>query len=118
MSSPDPYEARLTALEEKLSRVAEAAEAARTDAAAARILAAGAHGDVADFKAVQQRHTQVINGWGEQLNARLNGVSTRIDGLETEMREGFSTLATGMAQITALLKGQDEPGDDSAAGQS
>lgn len=27
----------------------------------------------------------------------------RIDGLEQEVREGFSVLGTGMAQITALL---------------
>lgn len=27
----------------------------------------------------------------------------RIDGLEREVREGFSVLGTGMAQITALL---------------
>jgi flagellar capping protein FliD len=64
-------------------------------------------------------HTQVINGWGEQLNGRIDRLDTRMDrldarmdGLEREVRDGFSTMATGLAQITALLKGDAAPGRD------
>jgi uncharacterized coiled-coil DUF342 family protein len=96
----------------------------RSDAAAARVLAAGADRDVSEVRAELRAHTQGLNAlretqleqsraFGEQRQ-EINGLrhemregftsqGRRIDALEREMRGGFATMATGMAQITALL---------------
>ena len=72
-----------------------------------RKLAAGAHEDAGTALTVQRQQARVVNAWGEQLNARLNEMDTRLtarlDSLETEMRSGFGTLTHGMTQIKNLL---------------
>ncbi len=89
----------------------------RSDAAAARVLAAGADRDVSEVRAELRAHTQGLNAVREtqlEQGQEINGLrqemregftlqSRRIDELEREMRGGFATMATGMAQITALL---------------
>jgi len=69
--------------------------------------------DVAELSLKLDGHIKVLNALretqlehGEKLrehDARFDRLEIRFDGLEREMRNGFSTLAVGMAQITALL---------------
>jgi chromosome segregation ATPase len=127
---PDPddaFEARLVVLEREIARLREQAilissdaTAARLDAAAARVLAAGADRDVSEVRAELRAHIQALNALREtQLEqtremregfaeVRKDLTETRKDLTEmrgdlAEMREGFAQQATGMAQITALL---------------
>jgi hypothetical protein len=85
-------ETRLTIVERDVAELREQLAVASSDAAAARTLAAGADHDVSEVRAELRAHTQAINALRE----------TQLE-QGREMRESFSTLATGMAQITALL---------------
>jgi hypothetical protein len=85
-------ETRVTSLEHEVVRL-------REDAASARALAALADRDVAEFRTQLRGHHHVLSALREtQLEQ-----GQKIDEQGREMREGFATLATGMAQITALL---------------
>ena len=98
-----------------MARLVEQVAATRADAAAARVLAGAADRDVAAFGAKLDAHTQVLTALretqlehGEKLrehDERFDRLERRFDGLERDVREGFATLGTGMAQITALLTG-------------
>jgi hypothetical protein len=80
----------------------------RVDATAARVLASAADRDVAEFRTANKGHTSVLNS----LRQTQLEHDARFDQLEARMTEGFSTLAVGQAQITALLKfaiGRAEP---------
>ena len=99
-------------------------------------LASGASKDVGDVQALQRAHTKSIEALQESMVERFAKVDERFakvderfdkleadlraeirngdDSLRAEMREGFSKVGVGMAQITALLNiaiGQsgDEP---------
>jgi hypothetical protein len=85
-------ETRVASLEHDVVRL-------REDAASARALAALADRDVAEFRTQLRGHHQVLSALREtQLEQ-----GQKIEEQGREMREGFSTLATGMAQITTLL---------------
>lgn len=102
----DDVETRVAVLEREVARLREQialvssdAATARVDAAAARVLASGADRDVSEIRDGLRAHTQSLNALREtQLEQ-----GQKIDKLDREMREGFATMATGMAQITALL---------------
>ncbi len=102
----DDIETRLASVERDVARLREQVALANSDAAAARLLAAGADRDVSEVRAELRAHTQGLNALREtQLEQGREITSLRQDVAEQgrEMREGFATLATGMAQITALL---------------
>jgi chromosome segregation ATPase len=95
---------------ERVSRLEQSVAEARKDAAAARILAGGADRDVSEMRTELRAHTKTLNALretqveqGRELRQGFAGVDERVDNLETELREGFSTMSVGMAQITALL---------------
>ncbi|MGH3935080.1 MAG: hypothetical protein ACRDS1_08915 [Pseudonocardiaceae bacterium] len=91
-SAADDIEIRLVTVERDVAELREQLALTRSDAAAARTLAAGADHDVSEVRAELRAHTQALNALREvQLEQGR------------EMRKGFSTLTTGMAQITALL---------------
>lgn len=95
----DDIEIRLATVEQDVAEPREQLALASSDAAAARTLAAGADHDVSEVRAELRAHTQALNALREtQLEH-----GRRLDEHGREMREGFSTLATGMAQITALI---------------
>jgi hypothetical protein len=95
----DDVEARVSSLEREVARLREQVVLANSDAAAARVLAAGADRDVSEVRAELRAHTHALNALREtQLELRETQVE---QGRET--REGFATVGTGMAQITALL---------------
>jgi hypothetical protein len=93
---PDPEEIdqRLTILEEDVRRLRDdsrSATVARSDAAAARTLAAGAYEEVGHTKL--DAHTRTLNALrADQLD------------LKAHVDEGFAKVNTGIAQIAALLR--------------
>ncbi|MGH3771391.1 MAG: hypothetical protein ACRDRW_08355 [Pseudonocardiaceae bacterium] len=116
-ASADDIETRLAIVERDVAQLREQAALASSDAAAARVLAAGADHDVSEVRAELRAHTSALNalretqleqcremreGFDEQ-GRRIDEQGQRIDEQGREMREGFATLATGMAQITVLL---------------
>ncbi len=103
MPVPDnDLETRVASLEHEVGRL-------REDAASARALAALADRDVAEFRTQMRAHHQVLSALREtQLEQ-----GHKIEKQGREMREGFSTLATGMAQITALLTIAESENDGS-----
>jgi len=71
-----------------------------------RFLATKAEKDASDCKAVLIGHTGVLNAIREDQvdqGRKLANLDVRLAKVEGEMRTGFSTLAAGQAQITALL---------------
>ena len=95
VADSDDIETRLAIVERDVARLREQAALTSSDAAAARVLAAGADRDVSEVRA----HTQGLNALRETQLEQGREMAE----LGREMREGFATLATGMAQITALL---------------
>ncbi len=116
----DDFKARLAILEREVARLREQsilissdATGARVDAAAARVLAAGADRDVSEVRAELRAHIQALNALREtqleQAREMREGFAEMREGF-AEMREGFAktwegfaTQAIGMAEITALL---------------
>jgi hypothetical protein len=129
MSEPDEIHHRVTRLEHQMIKVQQ-------DASAARVLAGAVDRDVSEFRAVLQGHTKVLNALRKdqiegfaRLDGRLSGVDGRLNGvdgrfdklegrfneLEAEMRNGFTTVNLGMAQITALLTTVIDKSDDAGS---
>ena len=112
----DDVEARFTRIEHEVAQLREQVALTRSDAAAARVLAAGADRDVSEVRAELRAHTQCLNALREtQLELRETQLEQgrAIDELRQEMRGGFATMATGMAQITTLLTEISGPEHDS-----
>jgi hypothetical protein len=113
MSDDNEFAARLDAVERDVAAARSDAAAARTDAAAARELASGAYEDLSRVQLALNAHFHVLNALREtqldhgrrldSLEGRFDRLEGRFDRLESEMREGFSVLNLGMAQITAML---------------
>ncbi|MGH3811799.1 MAG: hypothetical protein ACRDUV_05005 [Pseudonocardiaceae bacterium] len=98
----DDLESRFTRLEREVVRL-------REETAAARALAALADRDVAEIRTELRGHHQVLNA----LRETQLGQGQKIDEQGREMRVGFATLGTGMAQNTSLLTkitGQERDG--------
>jgi len=132
----DDLETRVTILEREVARLREQNALSSSDATAARVLAAGADHDVSEVRAELRAHTQALNALREtqleqgrkldehsqilnEHSQKLDGHSQKLDGhgraivsLDQKMSEGFTTLHTGMAQITALLTKITNSGQD------
>ena len=66
MAAPDDdFMTRLTSLEREVARLREQAVLTSTDAAATRVLAAGADRDVSEVRAELRAHTQGLNALRE-----------------------------------------------------
>ncbi|MCP2164572.1 hypothetical protein [Goodfellowiella coeruleoviolacea] len=112
----DDLARRVTLLEEQMRQVRHdlrEAVVTKSDVAAARTLASGAHEDVADVRDRLIAHTKTLNALREtqvehgqtlaEHGKRLTSLETKLDALETKVDNGFATLGAGMTQITALL---------------
>ncbi|WP_037321434.1 hypothetical protein [Amycolatopsis orientalis] len=80
---------RVARLERQVADLAERS----ADAAASRVLAAGADRDVAEVRAELRAHTGTLNALREDQND-----------LRDEMRRGFATVNTSLQQIVTLLE--------------
>ena len=117
MATPEDIESRLSALERGVAQLREQQGLSASDAAAARVLAAGADHDVSEVRAELRAHTSALNALREtqleqgrrldRVDGRLDRMDDRFDGLETRMTDGFATVGAGMTQIVALLEGLD-----------
>lgn len=106
----DDIETRLATVERNVAQLREQLAITNSDAAAARMLAAGADHDVSEVRAELRAHTQALNALretqreqGRMIDEQGREMRAGFARQEGEMREGFAKLATGMAQITALL---------------
>lgn len=121
--SDNDLETRVGTLEREVARLREQGVLTSSDAAAARVLAAGADHDVSEVRAELRAHTQALNALretqleqgrtlaehGEAINSiqqELTEHRQAIVSLDQKMSAGFATLNTGMAQIAALLNGK------------
>ena len=108
MGTPEDIESRLSAVERGVAQLRAQQELTASDAAAARVLAAGADHDVSEVRAELRAHTGALNALREtqlEQGRRLDGMDGRFDGIETRMADGFATVGAGMAQIVTLLEG-------------
>ena len=111
MGTPEDIESRLSAVERGVAQLRAQQELTASDAAAARVLAAGADHDVSEVRAELRAHTGALNALREtqlEQGRRLAGIEGRFDGIETRMADGFATVGAGMAQIVTLLEGLDD----------
>ena len=118
---PD-HETRITRLEVRMTEVAKDAAVARSDAAAARHLAATNDRDYADLALKIDANRQAINALGVQTRERFDQVDTRFERLEAKvdelrtghddlraaMRHGFDQSAAGFARIAELITARDD----------
>ena len=110
MTNPGDVERRLSSLEREVAQLREKMALAGTDAAAARVLAAGADRDVSEVRAELRAHTQALNALREtQLELRETQLEqgTALWALQQRVTEGFATMHTGMSQIVSLLEGRN-----------
>lgn len=110
MANGPDLEARVTALETQMAQVA-------ADASAARHLAAANDRDLSSLSAKVDAHRAAINALGVQTADRFDRMDRRIDGLESEMRAGFTDVrgkldqtTAGLQQIISLLTDDDGTG--------
>ena len=125
MATPEDMESRLSAVERGVAQLRAQQGLTASDAAAARVLAAGADHDVSEVRAELRAHTSALNalretqleqgrrldrmdGRFDRMDGRFDGMDGRLDALETRMADGFATVGAGMAQIVTLLEGLDD----------
>jgi hypothetical protein len=110
MTQPPDLEARVAALEARVSDLDERVRHGVQDAAAARILAGGADRDVtemvAEIRGFREHNTRVLNAMREDLG----DLRSRLDDGLTEMRDGLTETRNGFTEIRGRL-------DAAAAGQ-
>ena len=117
---PDDIESRLSAVEREVAQLRSQVAITASDAAAARVLAAGADRDVSEVRAELRAHTQALNALretqleqgqmlaeqGQMLAEHGRAVAEQgqaILNLDHKMTDGFTPLRVGMEQIHALL---------------
>ena len=125
MATPEDIESRLSAVERGVAELRAQQGLTASDAAAARVLAAGADHDVSEVRAELRAHTSALNalretqleqgrrldrmdGRFDRMDGRFDGMDGRLDALEARMADGFATVGAGMAQIVTLLEGLDD----------
>jgi hypothetical protein len=105
--SGNDLETRVAILEREVARLREQAVLTSSDAAAARVLAAGADHDVSEVRSELRAHTQALNALREtqlEQGEVISSLKQDVVNLDQKMSAGFATLNTGMTKITALLE--------------
>lgn len=110
MTQPPDLEARVAALETKVSELDQRVRHSEQDAAAARVLAGGADRDVSEMRAeireFRDANTRTLNALRQDMVegfARVDEQFGHVDDGFTEMRGKFDGLAAGLQQITGML---------------
>jgi chromosome segregation ATPase len=117
MTQPPDLEARVAALETKVSDLDQRVRHSVQDAAAARVLAGAADRDVSEMRAeirdFRDANNRTLNALRQdmvdlrqdinQRFARVDERFARVDDGFTEMRGKFDGVAAGLQQITGML---------------
>lgn len=119
MSVPPELEGRVTALEAQVRELTERVQRSEQDSSAARVLASGAYGDVAELRTD-------IREFRDSNNRTLNAMREDLTDLRSQMSDGFIEIrgrldatAAGMQVITDMLTTLiDRDAADSDAGDS
>jgi chromosome segregation ATPase len=113
--SDNNLENRVGILEREVARLREQTALTSSDAAAARVLAAGSDHDVSEVRSELRAHTRALNALREtqlEQGEAINSLKQEMNSLKQEMSAGFAAINSGMAQITALLNGNADPAKD------
>ncbi len=103
--SPDDIETRVTILEREVVRLRDQVALTSSEAAAARVLAAGADHDVSEVRAELRAHTQALNALREtqlEQGRAIAGLDQRVAGLERKVA-GLDQRVTSLDQKIAGL---------------
>jgi hypothetical protein len=114
MSEPSrSVEARLAALETRVSELAQQVQRSAQDAAAARVLAGGADRDVDQVRSEIRDFRQATNSSFNALREDITDLRTHVDNGFTQMRGKLDATAAGQQQIVDLLTTLigDQPND-------
>ena len=105
MATPEDIESRLSAVERGVAQLREQQGLIASDAAAARVLAAGADHDVSEVRAELRAHTSALNALREtqleqgrrfdRMDARFDGMDGRFDGMDGRL-DGMGGRLDGM----------------------
>ena len=106
-ASHDNFETRLASLEREVAQLREQVALSSANAEAARVPVAGAGHDVAEVRAGLRAHTLALNALRETQLEQGEEIREQ----SREMRQGFTTLVTGMAHITTLLTQSGGPAE-------
>ncbi len=110
MGEPSDIEARVSALEVRIERVA-------ADASAARHLAAAQDRDLADLGVKVDANRKAINALGVQTAERFDRLEGRFDRLEQEVHTGFARVDEKFEQVDRGFAEMRGRFDQTAAGQ-
>jgi hypothetical protein len=94
MGSGENFEQRITAVEHEVAL-------ARSEAAAARALAAGADRDVADYRAEMRAHTRALAALRQTQIDHYAEHKADLNELRVQTGRGFSEIKAGQAEIKA-----------------
>ena len=107
MPPEDDIPERVTALETEVGRMREEITVVRTDAAAARVLAAGADHAVSEVRAELRAHTRSISALREDqvaLRQEMQRGFARVDQNFAQVERQFATVHAGLQQIVGLIE--------------
>jgi uncharacterized coiled-coil protein SlyX len=109
------HDRRLSKMEFEMGGVRKLVRKTSEDVADIKITLT-AHSDIlAEHTAVLDAHTAKLHAHTKSMEALQESMVERFDKVDQKMREGFSKMAVGMAQMTAMLTiamGQSEKPDD------
>lgn len=112
MTQPPNLEARMAALEARVTDLDQRVRRSEQDAAAARVLAGGADRDVAEMRGeireFRDQNTRVLNA----MRQDLTDLGSRVDAGFTEVRGRLDAAAAGQQQIVGLLNTLITRGED------
>ncbi len=100
----DDLEPRVAALEDDVAELRERMDQSSADAAAARVLAAGADEDVSEVRSELRSHNRTLNALRQtQLDQgrRMDAGFARVD---RQLAEVGATMGAGLAVITGMLE--------------
>jgi methyl-accepting chemotaxis protein len=105
MAHPADCEARLSALETRVSELAERVQHSEQDAAAARVLAGGADRDVEQIRGEIRDFRQATTSSFNAMREDLTDLREDLNDLRKRVESGFAQVDRGFAEVRGRLDG-------------
>lgn len=105
MAQPPDFEARLSALETRVSELAERVQHSEQDAAAARVLAGGADRDVEQIRSEIRDFRQATTTSFNAMRDDLTDLRENLTDLGTRVHDGFAQVDRGFMEVRGRLDG-------------